>query len=136
MCTGALLDVDVFVLAGLAESRADQAPKRSALQTSAYVRRGLKPLSITIPPASSPSSFSPSPYHHLLHLPAHDVNFSLLYLLFRRSPKKTKLCLGCVALTRCPISPAYGTSAVRHSKGGDPVAPSLNSDYRLVIVAS
>ena len=46
-------------VAGLAESRADQAPKRSALQTSAYVRRGLKPLSITIPPASSSSSFFP-----------------------------------------------------------------------------
>ena len=62
MCTGALLDVDVFVLAGLAESRADQAPKRSALQTSAYVRRGLKPLSTTIPTASSSSSFFP--HHH------------------------------------------------------------------------
>ena len=49
-------------VAGLAESRADQAPKRSALQTSAYARRGLKPLSTAIPTASSSSSFFP--HHH------------------------------------------------------------------------
>ena len=33
-----------FRVVGLAESRADQAPKRSALQTSAYARRSLRPL--------------------------------------------------------------------------------------------
>ena len=136
MCTGALLDVDVFVLAGLAESRADQAPKRSALQTSAYVRRGLKPLSITIPPASSTSSFFPITIPPLTTSPCSRRPFFLAVSALYTFPKKDKLCLGCVALTRCLISSAYGTSAVRHSKGGDPVAPSLNSDYRLVIVAN
>ena len=51
-----------FRVVGLAESRADQAPKRSALQTSAYARRGLKPFSTVIRTASSSSSFFP--HHH------------------------------------------------------------------------
>ena len=66
-----------FRVVGLAESRADQAPKRSALQTSAYVRRGLKPLSITIPPASSSSSFFPITIPPPIHLIVYGVILSL-----------------------------------------------------------
>ena len=64
-------------VAGLAESRADQAPKRSALQTSAYARRGLKPLSTVIPTAPSSSSFFPITIPPPIHLIVYGVILSL-----------------------------------------------------------
>ena len=61
-------------VAGLAESRADQAPKRSALQTSAYVRRGLKPLSIQL---HLPLPFFPITIPPPIHLIVYGVILSL-----------------------------------------------------------
>ena len=52
------------------------------------------------------------------------------------SQKKTKQCLGCVALTRCLISLAMERLEVWHDKGGPRSRSSLDSDYRLVIVAN
>ena len=83
---------------GLAESRADQAPKRSALQTSAYARRGLKPLSTAIPTAPSSSSFFP--HHHTTnyYISLFTTSFFLVVGTLRRFLKNKKTTFG---LRRC-----------------------------------